>query len=199
MARPKEFDPEAVLDRALRQFWETGYEGTSVQDLVDATGLNRSSLYETFGCKSELYLAALDRYQERETRRISERLEGKGSPLTRIRTVFEEAAGLCTEGRGCFMVDATVERARHSESTGRRAAASLRGLEDAFARAARRAQEAGELAPTLDPTATGRFLANAYRGLHITAKLRPERAALDDVIETTLTGLCSTREPASAS
>ena len=186
MSRPKEFDPTEVLDRAMQQFWETGFEGTSVQDLVDATGLNRSSLYETFGCKDELYLAALDRYHERETKRISRQLESRGLPLVQIRRVFEQAACTCEEGRGCFMVDATIERARHSEDTGRRAAASLRRLEDAFAGAVRHAQQRREVAASLDPAATGRFLANAYRGLHVTAKLSPERAALDEVIETTL-------------
>lgn len=196
MSRPKEFDPEDVLDRAIQQFWATGYEGTSVQDLVDATGLNRSSLYETFGCKNELYLAALDRYQKRETQRLSGALEQDGSPLARIRAVFEQAACLCEEGRGCFMVDATVERARHSEDTGRRAAASLRGTEEAFSGAVRRAQQAGEVAATLEAKAAGRFLANAYRGLHVTAKLCPERAALDDVIEATLAALEPADRPA---
>lgn len=189
MSRPKEFDPEEVLDRALEQFWEGGYDGTSVQDLVEATGLNRSSLYETFGCKNELYLAALDRYREREAKRISRQLKSKGSPLAQIRSVFEQAARNCEEGRGCFMVDATVERARHSADTGRRAAASLRRLENAFAGAVRRAQQGGEVAASLNATATGRFLANAYRGLHVTAKLCPKRGALDDVIETTLAAL----------
>lgn len=189
MPRSKEFDPDQVLDQATRQFLSTGYEATSVQDLVEATGLSRSSLYETFGCKHELYLAALDRYREREVRRIADQLEGPGSPLTRLRTVLERTASGCEEGEGCFLVDATVERARHSEDTERCAAAGLQGMEDAFAGAVRRAQEADEVPEAVEPRAAGRFLANAYRGLHVTAKLRPDRAALDDVVDTTLAAL----------
>lgn len=190
MSRPKEFDPRKALDRAMRQFWNAGYEGTSVQDLVKATGLNRSSLYETFGCKHDLYLAALDRYREQEAKRLSSHLERDGSPLAHLRQVFEQAGQACTEdGRGCFIVNATVERARSNEATGRRAAASMRAMERAFAEAVRRAQQAGEVPRTCDPAAAGRFLANAYRGLKVTARLRPGDAAPGDVIETTLAAL----------
>lgn len=195
MPRSKEFDPEDVLDRATRQFLSTGYEGTSVQDLVEATGLSRSSLYETFGGKHELYLAALDRYREREVARIADQLEGEGSPLTRLRMVLEQTAAACEEGEGCFLVDATVERARHSEDTERCAAAGLRGMEEAFADVVHRAQQAGEVAASVAPTSAGRFLANAYRGLHVTAKLQPNRAALDDIIDTTLVALQSGPDP----
>ena len=196
MPRPKEFDPEEVLDRATRQFLSTGYEGTSVQDLVEATGLSRSSLYESFGCKHDLYLAALDRYREREVTRIADQLAGDGSPLTRLRMVLEQTAAACEEGEGCFLVDATVERARQSEDTERCAAAGLRGMEEAFADAVRRAQQAGEVPESVAPTSAGRFLANAYRGLHVTAKLQPDRSALFDVINTTLAALQAGPDPA---
>ena len=64
MARPKEFDPDEVLDRALDVFWEKGFEGTSVQDLVDHMGINRGSIYGTFGDKHRLFQQALERYFE---------------------------------------------------------------------------------------------------------------------------------------
>lgn len=196
MPRPKEFDPETVLDRATRQFLATGYEATSVQDLVEATGLSRSSLYESFGCKHELYLAALDRYREREVARIADQLKGEGSPLTRLRMVLEQTAAACEEGEGCFLVDATVERARHSEDTERCAAAGLRGMEEAFAGAVRRAQQSDEVPEAVAPISAGRFLANAYRGLHVTAKLQPDRSVLNDIIDTTLAALQAGPDPA---
>jgi len=191
MPRTKEFDPDAVLDRAMRQFWEEGYERTSVQDLVEATGLSRSSLYETFGSKHDLYLAALDRYRNRETRELVELLDDGSSPLACIRQVFEEAGVACADddGRGCFVVNATVERARCDEEIGRRTAASLQGMENAFAMAVRRGQTAGEIDDALDPVAAGRFLANAYRGIHVTSQLRPDQAVLEDVIDQTLSVL----------
>jgi len=191
MPRTKEFDPDAVLDRAMEQFWEEGYERTSVQDLVDATGLSRSSLYETFGSKHDLYLAALDRYRNRETKELVERLDDGKSPLTCIREVFERAGRSCLDddGRGCFVVNATVERARSDEDISRRTVASLQGMENAFSMAVRRGQNAGEITDDLDPVAAGRFLANAYRGLNVTSRLRPDRAILADVIDSTLSVL----------
>ena len=193
MPRTKEFDPDAVLDRAMEQFWEEGYERTSVQDLVDATGLSRSSLYETFGSKHDLYVAALDRYRDRETHELIDRLDDGKSPLTCIRQVFEQAGEACSDedGRGCFVVNATVERARSDEDISRRTVASLQGMENAFAMAVRRGQNAGEIDESLDPVAGGRFLANAYRGLNVTSRLRPDPAVLSDVIDSTLSVLTS--------
>jgi len=177
----------------MEQFWEEGYERTSVQDLVDATGLSRSSLYETFGSKHDLYVAALDRYRDRETRQLIDRLDDGKSPLTCIRKVFEQAGEACSDedGRGCFVVNATVERARSDEDISRRTVASLQGMENAFAMAVRRGQNAGEIAESLDPVAAGRFLANAYRGLNVTSRLRPDPAVLSDVIDSTLSVLTS--------
>ena len=65
MARPREFDVDEVLDRATELFWTRGYEATSVQELVDTLGVNRASLYATFGDKAQLFAAVLDRYGER--------------------------------------------------------------------------------------------------------------------------------------
>jgi TetR/AcrR family transcriptional repressor of nem operon len=89
MARPKAFDPDLAVEQAMDVFWCRGYEATSVQDLVDATGVGRQSLYGTFGSKDELYLQALDRYRELEGRKAFSCLEGDEPPLERIRALFE--------------------------------------------------------------------------------------------------------------
>ena len=74
MARPREFDADIALDRALELFWSKGYEASSLDELCDATGLSRSSLYATFGSKRNLLLRTVDRYFERRTPRIAEAL-----------------------------------------------------------------------------------------------------------------------------
>ncbi len=65
MARPKSFDPDTVLAKAMEVFWEQGFEAASISDLTEAMGINRFSLYDTFGDKHTLYLRALDWYLER--------------------------------------------------------------------------------------------------------------------------------------
>lgn len=174
----------------MEQFQADGYEGTSVQDLVDATGVSRSSLYDTFGPKDQLYLAALDHYHEQQIQSIADRLRANGSPLARIRAVLETAAQGCEEGRGCLLVDAAIERSRHCDDTGRHAATGLRGLEAAFAEAVRRAQQAGEVPEQTAPMRAGRALTNAYCGLSVTARLGPA-SGTDDVIESLLAALRS--------
>ena len=174
----------------MEQFWTCGYAATSVQDLVEATGLSRSSLYDTFGGKQALYLAALDHYRQQGTQALCAELEAEGSSLEAIRRVFEQVACDCAAGTsGCFVANAMVERAARDPETGRRAAESLSYMQAAFAAAARRAQTDGEVPASRDAEALGRFLTNAYYGLRATARVGLDRRALDDVIQATLAAL----------
>ena len=90
MARPKAFDEEVVLDRAVEVFWAKGYEATSIQDLVDAMGIQRGSLYATFGGKHQLFLTALDRYGEVVVKKLLAILESKPSALESIEQFFAQ-------------------------------------------------------------------------------------------------------------
>src|SRR6266852_1410049 len=89
MARPKEFDRDQALQKAMEVFWSRGYEAASIQDLVKHMGINRQSLYDTFGDKHALYLQALDRYREVEGRKLLELLERPGSVKKSLRQLFE--------------------------------------------------------------------------------------------------------------
>jgi AcrR family transcriptional regulator len=89
MARPKEFDVEAAVDAAIGVFREHGYEGTSAQMLVDAMGIGRQSLYDTFGDKWGVYCAALHRYCEAECRAHREELQNSDRAVLGIRRMFE--------------------------------------------------------------------------------------------------------------
>src|SRR6266699_6654748 len=116
MAGKKSFLPEQVLDKAIDLFWKQGYEGTSIEDLVQCMGLGRGSLYDTFGDKHALYLAALSRYLAKYQGQVAEVLQQTG-PLSEI---LERFFQVCIEEllsdpacRGCFLVNATVEMAPH--------------------------------------------------------------------------------------
>src|SRR5438270_3476195 len=106
MARQKEFDRDEVLHKAMEVFWTRGYERALIHDLVKHMGINRQSIYDTFGDKHSLFLQALDRYREIQRRRIFEVFERPGSMKKNLRRLFKEtvARALSAEGRrGCFV------------------------------------------------------------------------------------------------
>lgn len=192
MARTKTFDPNEVLDRATELFWEQGYEATSMQDLVDHLGLSRSSLYDTFGGKHALYLAALDRYRQAGALGLRSVLDEEASAKAALRRTFEAVVeeSVCDERRrGCFMANATVERASCDPETDWRALESFEGMQAAFQETVERAQAQGEIAADRDAEALGRFLVNAYWGLRVVAKANPTREVLQDIVAETLATL----------
>ena len=119
MARPKQYDREQVLDQAMRVFWARGYEATSISDLVEALGINRFSLYESFGDKRGLFLAALERYGERVFARSLLELEGDELGLAAIERYF---AGMIrwAQGpmvkQGCLLINTAAEQAGHDRT-----------------------------------------------------------------------------------
>ena len=192
MARPREFDREQVLDQAIEVFWQHGYEGTSVQDLVDHMGINRGSLYGAFGDKHGLFLAALNRYEETFHSTILERLEPSGSAMRSIRRVFEDVIRECScdDGRkGCLMTNSAVELAAHDRDTAALVAANFSRLQEAFLKALRTAQADGELGKKQDTKALARFLTSSLQGIRVMGKACPDQALLRDVVRVTLSVL----------
>ncbi|MBB4286329.1 TetR/AcrR family transcriptional regulator [Roseospira goensis] len=188
MARPRGFDTDAVLDRAMDAFWRQGYGNTSLPDLLDVMGISRSSFYETFGGKRALFEASLRRYEARVTSRIMRALEQPGP----IRTVMERLLAdmvtrtLAGEGRGCMMCNTAVELAPHDPDLRAWLAGSFEGVERALAVRLAQARDAGELAADADPVALARTFVALFNGLRVIAKARPERAVLDDIARSAL-------------
>src|SRR6185295_12348945 len=135
MARQKEFDREEVLHKAMEVFWSRGYEAASIQGLIEHMGINRQSLYDTFGDKHSLYLLALDRYCDAECRRVSQLLERPGSVKKTLRQLFEDVIerALCDgQRRGCFMGNAMSELAGRCKQTAARTNSNMSATEKAF-------------------------------------------------------------------
>jgi len=190
MPRSPTFDRDAKIEEAAELFWEQGYEATSVQDLVDHLGLNRSSLYNAFGGKHELYLEALDRYRREGIERLRRQLRNGLTAMDGIRQAFLAVAERATEScYGCFTTNAAVECAPHDASTQDRARESFGRMREVFRDAVERAQEEGAIDASRDAEALGRHLTNAYNGIHLTAKTDPPDAVVQDIVEETLRGL----------
>jgi TetR/AcrR family transcriptional repressor of nem operon len=191
MVRQKEFDRTKVLDKALDVFWCRGYEATSMQDLVAHMGINRQSLYDTFGDKHALYLAALDRYAEIEGPKFVAPLaqahnETVKAALGRVFQAVVDEAVAGGQQRGCFMVNAAIECLPHDQDIAMRVFSSVNGLETAFVAALKRAQANNELSAAQDVHAIARFLVNAVHGLRVLTKTTTDRQVLQDVIDVTL-------------
>jgi TetR/AcrR family transcriptional repressor of nem operon len=193
MPRSPTFDRDAKVEQAMQLFWEKGYESTSVQDLVDHLGLNRSSLYNAFGGKHELYLEALDRYRQEDIEWLQEQLREAPTAVEGIRQAFVAVAERATESCcGCFTTNAAVECAPRDASTQKRARKSFEKMRSLFRAAVERAQEEGTIDPSRDAKAVGCHLTNAYNGIHLTAKTDPPDKVVQDIVEETLRGLtCS--------
>ena len=163
MARPRTFDPDAALDAAQRVFEARGYEAASVQDLADATGLSRSSLYGTWGDKHGLYLAVLDRYAEAGRRQTAALCDGT-APLDAVRAVLE-AWARPGPGRGCLLVNAAAERSGQDPATAERARRALDATRERLAGLVRQAQARGEADAGRPAEDTARFLTGVLYGL----------------------------------
>lgn len=192
MARTREFDTEAAVERAMDLFWSRGFAATSVQDLVDATGVGRGSLYAAFGSKEGLYLAALDRYREQLATPMVTALRS-GSPVRDVvRGLLEGLAAQAVADqrrRGCLMVNAATERCAVDPTVARRVRDTVAANEAALVEALTAARAAGQLAADKDPVALARFLIAVTHGLRVTGVITPEPQVLRDVLEVALGSL----------
>jgi len=186
VARTPEFDREQVLDAALQTFWRKGYEATTLPDLLEATGLARQSLYNTFGDKRALFLASLHRYADDQLGRLSKALEA-GSVRTAIRRLFEDVLHSSDRNCGCFLVNASSELSANDPEVGRLVASAMARRERALAEALRRGVREGELhLPPKRIEQTARFLVAALQGLLVMVKATPDSPALRDVVAVAL-------------
>lgn len=188
MARPRSFDEREVLNRALDTFWRQGYEATSMQDLVDAMGISRASLYNAFGSKHALFIEVLKHYEQQRMHQLVERLRDASVPADEaIRTVLEHAAEDATaaDGPGCLMTNTATEMCARDTECAERVQSTFARIEVAFEDALRRGQAAGELHVDA-PRATARFLTNSLQGLRVMAMAHPNPSALRDVVNVTM-------------
>ncbi|UNS97635.1 TetR/AcrR family transcriptional regulator [Streptomyces tubbatahanensis] len=196
MARPRLFDEERALDAAMRAFWEKGYEATSTQDLCEATGLGRSSIYNTFTSKHALFRRSLARYVETMTALQLEIVEDAERPaLERFEALFacivEQEFAQRRDGRsiGCLSVNTTVELAARDPDVADVLARDV-GLRLAALRAAVEAgQRAGEIPSAQAPAELARFVNAVIAGMRVSAQGGADRAALEGIAATAVAAL----------
>jgi TetR/AcrR family transcriptional repressor of nem operon len=184
MARPREFDPDAVVDRAMQVFWAKGFEAASLDDLCESTGLNRSSLYATFGDKRALFLQTIDRYGDGAIARIAAAL-ARPVPLREALSSFlAEMIDRIVAGpgrSGCFIGNCAAEVARHDRAAAASVRRNLERVEATFRDALVRAKTRGGLPQGADVDALARFLMAGTQGLRLVGKTGAGRDVLEDI------------------
>lgn len=174
MARPKEFNPDEAIEKAMHVFWHKGYEATSMEDLLSAMNINRGSLYATFGDKHELFLKAMDRYCTGGgigTGISILKQPGPALPLIRrfISAMLE--FGLSDpQRRGCLITNTVMELAPHEKDIARKVSGRLQMAEEAFYTLLTRAKQEGELSKGKDPRTLARVLVTMMQGTIVMIK-----------------------------
>jgi TetR/AcrR family transcriptional repressor of nem operon len=184
MARPREFDEEAVLDAAVQCFWTRGYEATSVRDLIEETGLTGASLYNAFGDKRALYEKALDHYVEGSVSDRIRRCE-ELAPREAIGAFFAEILKRSLGDRqhkGCMLVNAALDMAPHDPGFRKIVAGVLVRIEGFFFNCIRAGQADGTITQSLSAENLARHLLGVHMGVRVLARVRPERALLEGIV-----------------
>jgi TetR/AcrR family transcriptional regulator, transcriptional repressor for nem operon len=188
MARPKEFDPERALAKAMNLFWQLGYENTSLEALMKEMGIARQSLYDTFGDKRALYLKAIAHYRDQTNSQMQNML----NEIPSVRDGFARLLfGLAAETReqherGCLLLNANLQRDPKDAAVRDFLRDNQARVETIFFQALARAQKQGELSPKDDPTALARFLVVTIQGMRAMARLKSDRKALEQVARVAL-------------
>ncbi|HWA87706.1 MAG TPA: TetR/AcrR family transcriptional regulator [Opitutus sp.] len=172
MARTREFDEADVLDRAMALFHARGFAHTSFADLVEALGVSRQSLYDTYGDKHALFQTALRRYMERAVAGVQRRLE-RPAPIREVLADLFAAliSGACDgDASGCFMVNSMVELTPHDADARTLAHAYARKIESLLASRLSAAQRKGELSRAKDPVMLARFFFQTILGIGVAAR-----------------------------
>ncbi|WP_437380304.1 TetR/AcrR family transcriptional regulator [Inquilinus limosus] len=168
MARPKEFDSEKTLDAAIEVFREHGFDGTSTDMLVQAMGIGRQSLYDTFGDKWQLYCAAVRRYAGAETQKHVAALRSRRRAVDGIKAMVDRV--VAEAGKACLGVNAICEFGRSRRELSDIQDDAGRALQAAMVARIHQAQAEGDVASQLDPDEAAEFLSASFAGIRIAAR-----------------------------
>lgn len=189
MARTKAFDQTVALDQAMTLFWERGYEATSVRDLITTTGISTSSLYNAFGDKREIYIAALERYRQAERRRFEEMLASPEPVRRMLAGLFDDLIDILSAddgAKGSFTLNAAIELGGRDAGVTAELRDHFDDLSGLLAERLAEAQRQGEIAPRFAPLDWARYVLFSLYSLATMAKVYDGRAGLDKMAEIVL-------------
>ncbi|HKT85785.1 MAG TPA: TetR/AcrR family transcriptional regulator [Novosphingobium sp.] len=186
--RPREFDPEQALAKALRVFWEQGYEGASMSELTEAMGITKPSLYACFGNKEALFKKALDLYEREKLCYVSTALEAPTARGVAERLLNGALAAHCGshDPQGCLGVISTVACTPEAASIRQEVIARRASSEAALVNRFERARAEGDLPDSVEPKALTHYLTTVMHGIAVKAQGGISREDLKGVVDTFL-------------
>ncbi|HTI61722.1 TetR/AcrR family transcriptional regulator [Mucilaginibacter sp.] len=189
MARPRQYDEDAVIDKALSVFWKKGFSDTSSRDLIAATGMSNGSLFNSFGDKTTLYLACLQKYNATYIAALESLLISELPFKEKIQKVFEGTAkkvSATDDYEGCFFFNSSVDSGIHDAAISTLTAAIQLRLEKAFCTAADQARESKQLPIESDSVQIAQYLMMITTGLRAMVKGNASVAEIDHIIHSAL-------------
>jgi TetR/AcrR family transcriptional regulator, transcriptional repressor for nem operon len=189
MGRTKLFSKNEALTKARDLFWRKGYHATSAQDLVDELGINRSSLYDTFGDKRQLFLQTIEQYRTEmaafRQRLFQEHKSAESAIKTMFRMAIQESLS-DKDNRGCFLVNTATELAAEDPDIQKMIDENRKNVENEFLALVKKGQLSGEISSKHSARALARFLFNTYTGIKVLAKSSPDKSVYEDILSVTL-------------
>ena len=192
MARTKEFDKQKVLTKAMYAFLRYGYEGTSMQTLVSTMGINRGSLYDTFGDKRSLFLAAIAHY---EATIVKDTIACLMQPEADKQTIISLFRGLVVDMAkeencyGCLMTNSAVELCPHDAEAKSKIELHFCAIAKAFKQALTKAKAKGEIDSKLDLDSIAKYLTSSLQGLRVMGKVNRDPQTLNRIVDIILSVL----------
>ena len=189
MNRARTFDPHTTLSQVVDLFSSKGYSETSMEDIVQTTGVSRYGLYGTFGNKRELFEQALEQYAEGMGKQSFLRLLEPGASLEHVRAIFDErVADMCCgeENKGCLFIHTAMELAPQDEELRGVLQRFMKRMSKAFAIGLDSAKGRGEVAQDVDVDAAGELLTSTMFGLAVLGRTGFPKATLDGIVDSTL-------------
>ena len=189
MSRPKEYDKKKLLEAATLLFWKKGYKGTSMNDLVEITGVHRRSLYEEFDDKDGLFLECIDNYLNETGKKLVTILQRKPQSLSNIEDFFCDRIEYASSGncRGCLIANTAVEKELVDEHIMKKVTSAIQLTEKEFLKCLRVSQEMGEIKQDKDCDVLAKYLLCFLQGLMVMGKTHPSKKSLEKVLRAVMT------------
>lgn len=193
MARPVEFEYEDVLEDAMEQFWREGYEASSIQKLLDVTGINRGTLYNSFGDKDTFFKSCLDKYNSMIKSNISATLSNSDlKPWNAIEAYFNVSVILASNKQrvlGCLLVNSVCESINWDKNVQKILKSSLNVIRKALLSQTRRLQKAAQLKRGVSVEFAADILMNCLHGLRVNSRNGKTPKQLAEVLAFTIASL----------